>query len=372
MKSIIQKYLRGDATEMDEIKLYKWLNEKGEHLDIFKEEVAFYLTEDSEVDQSEVQRAFDNFCKQITNLSPKPVLVRFIQNYLKYAAMITILISGILIFKYMKSSKESSHVEKSGEFQTEDVLKTQITLTQENGTIEVIDSQREGLYYVDTSAVRPNTYNELYVPNGQIFKVVLSDGTIVWLNSNTKLRYPTAFSKEMDTRMVWLEGEAFFDVMPNKNKPFIVSANEVDVKVLGTKFNISSYQADDAIYTTLIEGSVSIQENSAKQNAITIQPNFQATFEKESMHLDSKKVNTGEYTAWIQRKIIFNNTSFEELIPRIERTYNVKILNENLKLNKEQFTGEFDIESIETVFKALSASIPFEYTINKNIITIKK
>ena len=171
--------------------------------------------------------------------------------------------------------------------------------------------------------------------------------------------------------MVQLEGEAFFDVAHNKNKPFMVITKGVHVEVLGTKFNVSSYANEKFINTTLVEGSVNAIDANNANNSIVIKPGFQASFQKEIMDMTSKKVNTLDYTSWMEKVITFNDTPFENLIATIERTYNVQIINENEQIKNERFTGEFDIENIETIFKALSSNFYFEYEINNNKITIK-
>lgn len=371
MKSIIRKYLRGETTDTEEKRLYHWIHEKKANLDVFKEEITFYMLEDTEVDKQEVQQAYEEFCGRIEQVPKKPVLVQFVQRYYKYAAIIAILISGVLFVIYPPMESEREVVGAEQESNPQNVMETQIVWTRGDGSTKVIGHSEEQLSFVDSLAREDLPMNEVRVPKGEIFKILLSDGTIVWLNSKTKLKFPTVFNGQVDSRTVWLEGEAYFDVSPNKSKPFIVSTDGVDVKVLGTKFNVSSYAEDAIIHTTLVEGAVQVQNSVDSSDSILLSPDFQATLRKGSAKLASRKVNTAEYTAWTQRRIIFNNTSFKELIVRIERTYNVRVVNQNTALDEEKFTGEFDIENIETVFKALSASIPFEYKIDNNVITIK-
>jgi len=244
----------------------------------------------------------------------------------------------------------------------------QTTLKLADGTIKVIGKDKKELSYIqETSKKEELAYNELIVPRGEVFKIILSDSTIVWLNADSKLRYPKFFLKNLDTRK-----EAYFDVAHNTEQPFIVETNSIDVKVLGTQFNVSSYPNHEVISTTLVKGSVSINEKNKQENSILITPDQQASFNKNSNELSSKFVNTENYTAWIQKRIVFDKMPFAHILEKIERTYNVNIQNNNEELNKELFTGEFDVENIETIFKALSTSINFEYDITKNQIIIKK
>lgn len=371
MKSIIQKYLRGHATKAEERKLYDWLHENGDHLNIFKEEIAFYMLEDVEVDTQDVQQAFEEFCQKIAKTPRKVVLMDFVRKYYKYAALVAILVSTVLVFRSVIKAPEEEIVGTEHGSETSFDTENQVTLSHEDGSTQILEQGGQHLSYVDSLAIESNSMNELKVPKGQIFRVLLSDGTLVWLNSSTKLKFPTSFGNELDFRSVWLEGEAYFEVTPNRDKPFIVNTSGVDIQVLGTKFNVSSYTEDAFIQTTLVEGSVHVQSKEESSESILLKPNFQASFNKEEMKLASAEVNVSEYTAWIQRRIVFNNTDFKELIARIERTYNVKIINQNEALENERFTGEFDIENIETVFEALSTSISFKYEITNNLITIK-
>ena len=122
----------------------------------------------------------------------------------------------------------------------------------------------------------------------------------------------------------------------------------------------------------MVKGSVKVKNRSHKTSAsLLLTPSHQAIYNKDNDVMTSKKVNTIEFTSWMQKKIIFNNTPFKNLVKRIERTFNVIVVNNNNSIKEELFTGHFDDESIDVIFKSLSASFKFDYTINENIITIK-
>lgn len=172
--------------------------------------------------------------------------------------------------------------------------------------------------------------------------------------------------------MVYLEGEAFFEVSENKNHPFIVNTQEVDIKVLGTKFNVSSYDTDENIATTLVEGAVSVYETRSPENEILLSPNFQANYHKFGNSFEKTKVNTDNYTAWMQGRLIIDNLKFSEILQRLERRYAVKFVNNAVGLENEIYKGEFTDEKIESVLKTISLSTPFRFEINQNIITISE
>ena len=206
----------------------------------------------------------------------------------------------------------------------------------------------------------------------RLSRLKLSDGTLVWLNAGSKLRFPQSFVDADKNRMVYLEGEAFFDVAKNRERPFIVNTQEVDVKVLGTKFNISSYDTDDYIATTLVEGSVGVYETRTPENGIYLTPSFQANYDKFGNNFSKTEVDTDIYTAWMQDRLVIDNLKFSEILVRLERRYSVKFVNKAESLNDEIYKGEFVNEDIESVLKTISLSTPFKYEINQNVITITK
>lgn len=170
--------------------------------------------------------------------------------------------------------------------------------------------------------------------------------------------------------MVYLVGEAFFDVATDEKKPFIVKAKGIDINVLGTQFNVSSYAEDELIKTTLIEGSVALATSDTPNNKVLLNPSYQAVYNKEESYISKKKVDTEIFTSWMQKKIILQNESFEEAFRRIERAYDMKIINHNSVLAATKFTGEFDVESIEEILKTFSETLNFTYTIKEKKIII--
>ena len=200
-----------------------------------------------------------------------------------------------------------------------DVLKDRaVELKEVDGTKIVTDSI--GIDYstqetVDTAEVM-NTVQTL---TGMEYMLTLSDGTRVFLNAETKLKFPTKFRKE--ERVVVLEGEAYFEVRKDATHPFIVKANDVDVKVLGTSFNLRSYSDENSIATTLVSGKVAV---SAGENSEEIVPGEQAVYMKETGKMEVKPIDVTLYTAWHTGKFIFRNETLEEMMSYLSRWYGVK------------------------------------------------
>lgn len=215
-------------------------------------------------------------------------------------------------------------------------------------------------------------YNTLTVPYGKRFKIVLSDGTKVHLNAGTSLKYPRKFLKGV-SREVYLDGEAYFDVVHDDNHPFIVNAKEVSVKVLGTEFNITSYPEDHDINTVLVEGEVEVykgEKASNTSNPVLLKPGYQATWNKKDKNMTVKQADIEQFTAWMTSRLILDEETFENILKKLERQYNVSFINNNTALTNRRFTARFDIENIDQVMKSLSISASFKYTVKNNKIII--
>jgi len=388
---LIQKYLQNQISKKDLEYLKEWLAEdKPEHKAIFVEELRVWnSTSQHNMVKVDSEKAFLRFKKRIYGVhnvnSKRSVVLKRISNVLKYAAVIVLVVGASVYF--INSNEEI----------VEEVpvdIENQIVLTLQDGSTKILNKEdnkivrdkegniisrpvKNGLSYFLNSKTKNSkenqelAYNQIVVPSGKVFELTLSDGTHVWLNAGTKFKYPQYFVSSVDTRAVELEGEAFFDVTENKEKPFIVKTSDINVKVLGTKFNVSAYKEDEQVKTVLVEGSVNVLDSKNSDNNQVIAPNQLISFDKKTSNLNTSDVNVDSYISWIYNKLLFVNEPFENIAKKIERSYGVKIYNGNKNLDSTRFYGEFDIENVEDVFKTFATSVPFEYHIEKNIITIQ-
>ena len=239
-----------------------------------------------------------------------------------------------------------------------------------NGSSTSFDKTVE-LDYQNIAEPVADGIHQMYVPHGQKMKLTLSDGTRVWLNSGSSFSFPSQFLNE-GQRLVSLQGEAYFEVEKDENLPFIVKTDKMNIEVLGTEFNVSAYSDDSMIATTLVEGSVSLYEDNLKEERIILRPNQQGTFDKNTSNLVSTNVDVTLFTAWKNNKIVFKDLTMGQILKQIERAYDVEVKNDNETIILEKFTGEFDNESVETIFKALSTSLSFTYEIQQQHVHIKK
>ena len=268
--------------------------------------------------------------------------------------------------------------------------KESITLKMSDGSVKVIDEKgdfkikdRDGnelgtqngnaIIYNDKVKIEKLVYNTLTVPYGKRFTLKLSDGTKVNLNAGTSLRYPVKFI-EGQNRQVFVEtGEAYFNVTKDAKHPFIVSNNKVNIRVLGTQFNVSSYPEDINVSTVLVEGSVSLYNSGdvyKTENATLLKPGYLADWDKRNKSIKIEKADIEVHTAWINGRIILKHMKFGNIIKKLERHYNVKIKNNNKSLEEELITATFDIETIEQVFELINELHPIAYKIINNQIII--
>ncbi len=212
-------------------------------------------------------------------------------------------------------------------------------------------------------------YNTLVIPRGAEYFVILSDSTKVWLNSDSRLRYPVNFAS--NKRYVELEGEAYFEVSEDEARPFIVSSQGQVVEVLGTEFNITAYPYEELIYTTLVEGRVKVfaEENPGlSQNLI---PNYQTYMFKESGDISIREVDVNDYTAWKHGIFNFNKKTLSEMMNTLSRWYDFEVAFEESEMETIRFTGEVKrYENLEKVLRLIEKTqeVRFEKSGNQIII----
>jgi transmembrane sensor len=216
-------------------------------------------------------------------------------------------------------------------------------------------------------------YTTVSVPYGQKVQVLLPDGTKVWINSGSTLRYPKSFHGK--TREVHLSGEAFFDVTHNKNHPFIVSTSEINIRVLGTAFNVSAYPDDPVITTTLVRGRVETYRKSLAKipaNRVFLFPGQEAKYSSAEHKFTVDDVNTKIADSWKSGKLMFNNTPLTEIIKKLNRWYNVDIRIQDTTIRNYLYSVNFNDESLQQVKEILEAITPIKFVKEGNKIFVEK
>jgi hypothetical protein len=304
---------------------------------------------------------------------------RFSATLLKYAAVF-LFFMGAIYFLY--DSSVNSH-------QKPPMEGNQITLQLGNGKVEVIseddlrrilDTEGSEVGFQNGNQLNYNkgygseklVYNELNIPNGKKFNLVLSDGTKVSLNSGSSIKFPVQFLPGQN-REVTLTGEAYFEVKKDSLDPFIVQVADLRVRVLGTEFNLSSYPEDKQVTAVLVQGSVGLYSGDVYEPATTtfMKPGFRGMYDHSSGNIDLDEVDTDLYTGWKSGKLVFRGVQFKNIVTKLERIYNVSIVNNNKELGEQYFSASFDKDDpMEQIFASFRTSYRFTYTIENEKITI--
>lgn len=359
---IINKYLSNEASEQEVQELFDWINASEENKNQFiaAKKLWVFTTLSSDVSIETVP---------LVRLMSK----KSIRTYFQYAAIFLVLLGlGATIFLFNTKSKASKEVVlELGDGRLEFFSgKTETILLNNKGGL-VAKKFSDKMVYFGKVQAEEVVYNTLSVPYGKRFKLQLSDGTVVSLNSGTTFRYPEQFGFS-ENRNVYLSGEAFFEVAKDKEHPFVVHANQAAIEVLGTTFNISAYPENPTVNSTLIEGSVRMYEALNPTNAVLLKPNQMATWQNNSKKLVLKEVDPKLYAAWTKGELAFKDTPFSIIAKILQRTYDVEIINENSDLAKQNFTGTIRVSesSVENILDLLKRDTPFNYSIQQKTITI--
>ncbi|TKC65426.1 DUF4974 domain-containing protein [Pedobacter hiemivivus] len=224
------------------------------------------------------------------------------------------------------------------------------------------------IYEITDNDLREISYNTLTTTRGEQTQLRLPDGTLVFLNAESSLKYPTSFGKS-NKRQVSLTGEGYFEVAKDKSHPFIVKTKDQSVEVLGTHFNIDSYTQGLGFKTTLLEGAVKIIPRIGKPKIL--KPNQQAI--TSSIGIEIKEIDAEYEVAWKDGFFMFNNESLENIMDKLSRWYNVKVVYEDQSLKTRSFIGTINkFENISKVLNMLEKTNVATFSINKEVLTISR
>jgi len=216
-------------------------------------------------------------------------------------------------------------------------------------------------YLQNKQAVSPVSYAEIQCPLGARTKFYLPDGSTGFLNSGSRLKYPVLFTTE---RKVELSGEAFFDVVHNAEIPFHVNTKNLDIKVLGTTFNVIANEDEPTEEIILQNGKVDVSSPDGKQLAI-MKPNEQITLDIQKQTFVKNEVEASQYTSWTEGKLVFRNENMQQVARRLSRWYNAEVIVDDRMLDDFTFHATLKDEPLDEVLKLLSITTPLSYEIEK-------
>ena len=385
---LIFREMKNGLSEKESIELAGWKNKDPRNMELYaritngeniREKINLY-------EQTDTGNAWDRLEKQLAGNSK--VISRNFRAILPYAAAACIL---VLVGTYflLKPSQEPTG-EKLAEnpvivsgtqkaiLTTSDNKKIVLGDTRESQTFSLekalVKDTNNTLTYLDREPVQSGetpslAMNTLETPRGGEYSLVLSDGTRVFLNAETRLTFPEVFAD--DVREVILEGEAYFEVTGSGTKAFIIKTFQYDVSVYGTSFNVSAYPADGNSHTTLVSGSVGIRTAAGAE--LRLIPGEQAFYSKEDSSLVSRKVDTDVYTSWKDGKFMFMDESLEEIMRRLERWYNTETVYLDEGVMERHFTGTLDrYDRVEDILDKIALAARIEFRLVGNTIYVDK
>lgn len=383
LQDIFERYLIGTASEAEKAELWDYINDP-----VFAGEIDELLGKDytrshNEFGLNEVQRT--EILQNVFAYKPHQKLrtVRLWPRIVAAASITIAVMAGGYFYYNSQLNKDSADL-----IVANDVApgKNGATLTLANGQKIYINDALAGnianetgvkitktkdgqiIYEVIENGNSALAYNTLTTTRGEQTQVRLPDGTSVFLNSESSLKYPTSFAKS-DKRIVSLEGEGFFDVSKDKAHPFIVETGNQQVEVLGTQFNISSYKDEHSVKTTLIEGSVKL--TGAGNISKILKPNQQAIVSDKGIAVENVEAQFS--IDWKEGFFMFDNETLESIMKRVSRWYNIKVVYEDEELKKVTAIGTVNkFDHISAVIQVLEKGKLAKFRLDNNILTIGK
>ncbi|AHJ99892.1 FecR family protein [Hymenobacter swuensis] len=240
------------------------------------------------------------------------------------------------------------------------------------GTVLAASTLSYGLYHrLTTPAGVPFAYEEQSTPRGATAKVLLADGTVVWLNAESRLWFPKKFST--GERHVYLQGEAYFEVSSNLRQPFVLHIEQEQVRVLGTAFNVKAYPEESTVQTAVVEGKVAFirpADTPEASDTLYVTANQLGVYAKPTTSMHREVVDSRDYTAWNQGKLVFQETPLDEVARTLTRQYNLPVQLANEQMGKCRLTGRFQNQSLREVVQVLSMTGAFGFELSEERLVL--
>lgn len=387
IQDIIHALLNDSIEPAQEDALKNWLDDNPENLKLLEQYISFHnKIKLSGGDMNTGHHGDWKYIQKQIRSRNQRILRR---KLLQYAAAFITLITVVAGYWALHKTGVPPTDKKASYDQLGTLRKNQAILKLSTGkNIKLSDAQRKNLHESNGTLIEVDTsnflqyrrseigeaiqseplYNTLSIPRTGKYKVTLSDSTVVWLNSETTLKYPVHFSE--NERLVELEGEAYFEIAPDTESRFIVKTADMRIVATGTSFNVMAYQNERNVAATLLEGAIDVY---SKNQHVSVKPGSQAAFKRDENELSVRKVNTECYTSWIHDVFKFNNTELRQVAKRLHRWYNIKITFKDTIAPKMRFSGAIEKnESIQKLFDIMQATEKINLTLKEKEVVIQK
>lgn len=393
---IIMRVRYGIATDEEKRVFEDWIRAGEERQTLYDKIVSDESLKEYLNLKSDYDRATDygKLHAGILNSLNKRNRQRRIKRYSLWAGSVAavLLVAGMFLFKYVEPSRDvMTRKPYVAEVISEPKIQDKVILVLADGEkvgmtkirqdsmrvgTAIVMGQEDKLVYdsdsrqKDSVVLEKPEINKIITTTGGFYTLVLSDGTRVWLNSESELEYPVLFGK--GERVVKLVGEAFFEVTKDVSRPFIVETNDIRTKVLGTSFNIKAYQNEPVIATTLFTGKVEVALLADTLRRVVLVPGKQADLSLQTKHLSVGDVNLEHVLAWKEGMFMFNKENIEVVTRQIERWYGVKFIYEVSRHKYYTFNGYLSKdESLETILNALTFTGGPKFKIDENVVYVR-
>lgn len=355
--SLITKEILGIINKAEKTELSEWLKKDEKHPQLYQKIKSQEHSKNLQIySMISVEAGLKKYHKKY-----KSAPVHRISRWYSVAAIVFVLISiGITLLLPKETNHSLINTLQPGSSKALLTLANGITHELEELQFEneiripgvIVQNTGNEIRYIPSTLVSPpiqEEYNILQIPTGGEYLLLLADGTKVWLNSQTTLRYPVSFTGK--ERNVYLEGEAYFEVARDTNKPFYVrTKNKINVQVLGTAFNVRAYSDEQEVETVLEKGAVKMSQNA--ENVI-LTPGFKATYNKQNQKFSIQKVNTELYTAWHSGQYVFEKATIQHILQKLSRWYGMNVFYQQEEAKELIFSG--NIRKYDTIENLLNA-----------------
>lgn len=377
IQHIITRAILEQATEEELKELKAWYDADENNRKLYDETVSNGLIRKKMADYAEID--VSAAYKRNQHLLKGRTPYRYIHLF-SYAAVAVIMLSVALLWQTPSvpepampdivasipaGTKKAELILTNGE-KVQLVAGLNTTLKEGNSKIQILGDK---INYVGEKSPAAEAYNTIRTPLGGEYTITLDDGTVVWLNAKSELKYPIAF--QGDKRVVKLKGEAYFDVKKMDGKPFIVEVEDYRVEVLGTTFNISSYTNQSCIYTTLCTGKVVVTDRRDTRQ-VNLVPGEQLACNVKTGEMAVRKIDVEMATAWIHGHFMFDNNTIEEIFTTLERWYGIQVFYANRMVRNETFTGKLPrFEELQTILNIMEEVSNIDFEVKGETIVVR-
>ena len=383
---LLIRILDDTATRADVRMFAEWIRaeENRKYFEQYKK--IWHTTTGVQCDDQVVEEGWQDYKQFMLALPERKKRMVVLRRVLRYAAIVAVILSCVYFF-----------LKPTGNMDDQAIAYVDITIPNERGVMltladgekVVVGNEKRGVIYektgnvnikqegrnelvyenVETSEnrdVKEGAMNEITVPAGERISIILSDGTKVWLNSESAIRYPVRF--EMGKRVVTVKGNVYFDVTQDVDRPFFVVMKDMETVVLGTSFEVNTYGDRGEIYMALVEGSVRVRSGN---HVVIAKPNEQIALDLGSREISTKEVDAARLVAWKDGVLVIKNEPFADVIRKLERWFGVEIENQCLHSSALLFSGVFERSELEIVLQTICANLNINYMIDGNRVILK-